>query len=159
MENNPFAPPKSRVADPELESYGLKRRSLLVMIVFTFISFGVYYPVWWFRRRAGLNRLNSPTKLALWPLLLFASLFVIPFVLAFIRIDPDEDFAGEAIMGVLAVFQLYVGILMIIQAFRVKEMIEDHAAEQAKLSGVMTFFFSIFYLQWAINRYVLGTGR
>jgi len=48
---------------------------------------------------------------------------------------------------------------MIIQAFRAKEMIEDHAAEQVKLSGVMTFFFSIFYLQWAINRYVVGSGR
>jgi len=159
VENNPFAPPKTRVADPDLESYGLRRRSLLLMIVFTFISFGVYYPVWWFRRRAGLNRLNSPTKLALWPLLLFASLFVVPFGLAFVRIDPDEDLAGEAILGLLAVFQLYVGILMIIQAFRAKGMIEDHAAEQVKLSGVMTFFFSIFYLQWAINRYVVGTGR
>ena len=46
-------------------------------------------------------------------------------------------------------------------------MIEDHATpesdsgpmfvERVELSGVMTFFFSIFYLQWAINRYVAGT--
>jgi hypothetical protein len=28
-----------------------------------------------------------------------------------------------------------------------------------KLSGLMTFFFSIFYLQWAINRYVVGAQR
>ena len=28
---------------------------------------------------------------------------------------------------------------------------------QVQLSGLMTFFFSIFYLQWAINRYVVGT--
>lgn len=28
--------------------------------------------------------------------------------------------------------------------------------EQVQLSGLMTFFFSIFYLQWAINRYVVG---
>jgi hypothetical protein len=25
-----------------------------------------------------------------------------------------------------------------------------------KLSGLMTFFFSIFYLQYAINKYVVG---
>jgi uncharacterized membrane protein len=28
-----------------------------------------------------------------------------------------------------------------------------------KLSGLMTFFFSIFYLQWAINRYVIADAR
>lgn len=50
----------------------------------------------------------------------------------------------------------------------VKDMVEEHAApdpdsapmsvEHVKLSGLMTFFFSIFYLQWAINRYVVGRG-
>lgn len=57
-------------------------------------------------------------------------------------------------------------VFMIIQTFRVKDMIEDHAepetesgpmfVEHVKLSGLMTFFFSIFYLQWAINRYVVA---
>ena len=28
--------------------------------------------------------------------------------------------------------------------------------EHVRLSGLMTFFFSIFYLQWAINRYIVG---
>jgi len=28
--------------------------------------------------------------------------------------------------------------------------------EPVQLSGLMTFFFSIFYLQWAINKYVGG---
>ena len=65
----------------------------------------------------------------------------------------------------MALFQLGVGLLMLFQAFKVKEMIEDHAtpeshsgpmfAEHVKLSGLMTFFFTVFYLQWAINRYVV----
>jgi len=55
---------------------------------------------------------------------------------------------------------------MLIQSFWVKDMIEEHASpdstsgpmfvEQVQLSGLMTFFFSIFYMQWAINRYVVG---
>ena len=66
----------------------------------------------------------------------------------------------------VALFQFGVGVLMLFQAFKVKEMIEDHATperesgpmlvEQVQLSGLMTFFFSIFYLQWAINRYLVG---
>jgi hypothetical protein len=42
------------------------------MIVFMLITFGWYYPVWFFRRRAALNRLSSPRKLKLWRAL-FAS--------------------------------------------------------------------------------------
>ena len=66
----------------------------------------------------------------------------------------------------VAMFQLAVGIAMLVMTFTVKGMIEDHAApedsapafafEHLKLSGLMTFFFSIFYLQWAINRYVIA---
>jgi heme/copper-type cytochrome/quinol oxidase subunit 2 len=168
MERNPYSPPQAHVDDLPPASHGLKRRSVLVMIVFIIITFGVYYLVWWFRRRPGLNRLNSPRKLALWPLLMVLTLWVIQFALAFVReLNPGEPVIGGT-GGELFVtlFQLAVGIVMIVQAFKVKDMIEDHAApeeqsgpgfaEHVKLSGLMTFFFSIFYLQWAINRYVVG---
>jgi len=168
MEVNPYAPPQAKVADPPPNSHGLKRRSVLVMIVFTIISFGLYYPIWWFRRRQGLNRLNSPKKLAAWPLLLLVAVFVIQIGLAFAAGDtPLEEFIGAGPMLLVLLFRLGVGILMLVQTFRIKDMIEDHATpesdsgpmfvEQVQLSGVMTFFFSIFYLQWAINRYVAGT--
>ena len=168
METNPYAPPKVKVADLEPDSHGLKRRGVLVMIVFVFITFGVYYLAWWFRRRPGLNRLNSPTKLAMWPLLLMAALFAIQFVLGIADgLAPDGVAMAPEGLLVVTIFQIVVGILMIVQAFRIKDIIEDHAtpenhegpmfAETVRLSGIMTFFFSIFYLQWAINRYVVGT--
>jgi hypothetical protein len=166
METNPYAPPKVRVADPEPDAHGLKRRSVLVMILFMFITLGLYYLIWWFRRRPGLNRLNSDRKLALWPLLLFTVLFVTQLGLGFAAgINQGEPVIGEGGQLVVALFQLGVGLLMLFQAFKVKEMIEDHAtpeshsgpmfAEHVKLSGLMTFFFTVFYLQWAINRYVV----
>jgi|SRR4051812_34015985 len=168
IEPGPYAPPKSNVADPT-DSHGLKQRRVLVMIVFFIITFGIYYPVWWFRRRPGLNRLNSPKKLALWPLLLMAAMFAMQFVLAFAAGGaPLVEVIGTG--GVLAesLFRLAVGVLMLMQAFRIKDIIEDHAtpdtepggmfAERVTLSGVMTFFLSIFYLQWAINRYVVGSA-
>jgi hypothetical protein len=49
-----------------------------------------------------------------------------------------------------------------------KDILEDHLAgpeddvsqslfvERVKLSGLMTFFFQMFYLQYVINRYVAG---
>jgi hypothetical protein len=170
MEATPYAPPKAHVDDVPVDSHGLKRRSVLLMIVFMFITLGIYYPVWWFRRRPGLNRLNSPNKLPLWPLLLMVAMFVIQFVLAFVAAGrPLADVIGEGGVGVELLFRLGVGVLMLVQTFRVKDIIEDHATpefesgsilnERVTLSWPMTFFFSIFYLQWAINRYVVGSGR
>jgi hypothetical protein len=167
MESNPYAPPQAAVADPPSTVHGLKQRRVVVMIVFMLISFGLYYPIWWFRRRAGLNRLNSPKKLAAWPLILLAALFVVQVGLGLVAgPTPLEQVIGDGGALLVAVFQLAIGILMIVQAFRVKDMIEDHATPEAdsgpfiarvELSGLMTFFFSVFYLQWAINRYVVGT--
>lgn len=168
MEPNPYAPPAARVADAPPSVHGLKRRRVLVMILFVIVTLGLYYPIWWFRRRPGLNRLNSPNKLAIWPLILLAALFAVQFVLGLVSgARPVEDVIGSDAALFLLVCRLAVGIVMIVQTFKVKDMIEDHAAPEAesgplsvepvRLSGLMTFFFSIFYLQWAINRFVVGT--
>lgn len=170
METNPYAPPKVRVADVGPDTHGLKRRGVIMMIVFMIVTFGLYYPIWWFRRRPGLNRLNSDRKLALWPLLLFAALFVIQMGLGFAAgLNEGEEVIGEDGQMLVALFQLGVGLLMLFQTFKVKGMIEDHAtpegestqmfAEHVRLSGLMTFFFTLFYLQWAINRYVIDAPQ
>ena len=166
MESNPYAPPTAHVADREPETHGLKYRSLWLMILFTLISLGLYPLIWFFRRRPGLNRLDSPRKVPMWPLLLAAASFVVQFVVGLVAgAEPVSDVIGPAASGALTLLQLVVGITMIIQCFRIKDIIQDHATpppdpdqrfvEQVQLSGVMTFFFSIFYLQWAINRYVV----
>jgi len=167
MEANPYAPPQAAVADLPANTHGLKQRRVIVMIVFMLISFGLYYPIWWFRRRAGLNRLNSPKKLAAWPLMLLLALFVTQVGLGLVAgATPVEQVIGDGAALLVSLFQLGVGIVMIIQAFKVKDMIEDHATpegdsgpfiERVELSGLATFFLSVFYLQWAINRYVAGT--
>jgi hypothetical protein len=170
MELNPYAPPAANVADPAPHSHGLKRRSVIVMILFTLATFGLYYFVWWFRRRPGLNRLNSSRKLALWPLLLMAAVNAIQIVIGLVAGEtPVAELIGPSSAMLLTAIQFAVGILMIVQSFRIKDMIEDHAtpetesgsmfSEQVQLSGLMTFFFSIFYLQWAINRYIVDAGE
>jgi len=168
MDSNPYAPPRARVADPEPGAHGLKKRSVLMMIVFMIITLGIYYPVWWFRRRPGLNRLNSPRKLSVWVLVLLAALFAFQFLLGIVEgAAPEEQPLGPEARLVISLIQMAVSFYLLFQTFKIKAMIEDHATpapgsepmfafEHVKLSGVMTFFFSVFYLQWAINRYVVG---
>ena len=167
MDANPYAPPSARVADAPPSSHGLKQRRVIVMIVFMIISFGLYYPIWWFRRRPGLNRLDSASKLPAWPLMLMLLLFATQFGLGLAAGSaPIEEVIGETAALMTSAFQLGVGIVMLVMTFRVKDMIEEHATpesdsgpmsyEQVQLSGVATFFLSIFYLQWAINRYIVN---
>lgn len=170
MESNPYAPPTSHVADPKSDAHGLKRRSLWLMVVFMVISLGIYYPFWFLRRRAGLNRLDSPQKLPLWPPLLNVVFVGGQFVLALVAgSEQVPEVIGPIGSGLWALLRFGVAVAMIVQCFRIRDIIQDHATptpdpdqrsvEPVQLSGVMTFFFSIFYLQWAINKYVVGPAK
>jgi hypothetical protein len=169
MDVNPYAPPAAYVADREPAVHGLKQHSLVVMLVLAIATFGLYIPVWYIRRRPGLNRLDSPKKLALWPFLLLIANFAVAIGLGFVAGDGRVDqVLGTPLTLGLAVARLSLGILIIVQTFRIKDIIEDHATpadgstlfvERVSLSGLMTFFFSIFYLQWAINRYVVPSPQ
>jgi len=168
MEPNPYAPPKAAVAD--LSSTGLWRRSVLLMIVFAILTFGLYYPIWFLRRRSALNRLDSPRKLHWWPFAVVIAWFVLQFGIGVAAgVDPPGQPFSEGTVLLLNLVQLAIGILMLVQSFVTKDILEDHLAgpddrvpspllvEAVKLSGVMTFFFQIFYLQYVINRDIAGS--
>lgn len=169
METNPYAPPKAAVAD--IASTGLKRRSVIVMILLSIVTLGLYYSIWFLRRRTALNRLDSPRKLRQWPFVVAIVWFVFQFLLGVANgiAGPGNEITGEGLAPTFLVIRLGVGILMLIQCFFTKDIIEDHLAgpadgsatpmftETVQLSGVLTFIFQIYYLQYAINRHLLDS--
>jgi hypothetical protein len=170
MELNPYAPPNAVVSDePFAAGMGLKRRRVITMIVLVIATFGVYYPIWFFRRRSALNRLSSPRKLRLWPLVACCALMIVDWVLVFASAPGSPvQIVGAGASLVFGLVRLAVWILILVQCFIIKDILEDHLAGpddashwmfegRVKLSGLMTFFFSIFYLQHVINRYVVGS--
>jgi hypothetical protein len=66
--------------------------------------------------------------------------------------------------------QISVGILLLVQCFKVRRLLEDHLQEslgelsdqphlrhsQSALSGVAVFFLGIFYLQYVINTRIVS---
>jgi|SRR5437762_363996 len=157
---------------PSVPRRGLKRRSVVLMIVFAIVTSGLYYPIWFLRRRAALNRLDSPRKLRRWPFLVFFALVVFEFIVGLSSGSaPREQTIGAWADRLLGLLELAVGILMIVQCFFIKDILEDHLAgpennitpsflvDTVKLSGLMTFFFQIFYLQYVINRYIAGSQK
>jgi len=145
----------------------LPRISILVMILLYVVTLGLYPAIWFLRRRAALNALDSPRKLARWP---FYSLLGYTMFSACIRLAASPD-AGPQVQDQSVVLleqlvRIALGLIMILQAFRVREILEDHlegsgpddglmrnlARESSRLSGLATFFLSVFYLQWVINQ-------
>jgi len=168
MDTNPYAPPQAVVGDHS--STGLKRRSVIVMIVLSIFTLGLYYPIWFLRRRAALNQLDSPRKLQLWPFLVVLAWLVFHLIVSIAAGSAPREQAinaGGALL--LSLVQLAVAILMLVQSFFTKDILEDHLAgpgdqvsspmftNTVKLSGVMTFLFQIFYLQYVINRHILAS--
>ena len=153
---------------PTIRPTGLRKRGILAMIVLTIASLGFYLPVWFLRRRAAFNALDSPRKLPAWPFLVWITNLVIVVVVAIAAGDgPPAAVVGQAGELVLELGNWAVVIVAVLQAFRVREILEDHLAgpEYAQsnsiasgavtLSGLATFFLGAFYLQHAINAYVL----
>jgi hypothetical protein len=167
MSTNPYAPPRAAVADRSTAGAVLKYRGILAMIALTFVTLGLYYVVWYFRRRTALNRLDSPTKLQLWPILLFTGVNAVDVFISIASAPlPPEEVVGLPATIVLTLAKLAAGILLIVQNFRIKTILEDHLApsegasgpamfnERVSLSGIATFFLSIYYLQYIINMYL-----
>lgn len=149
---------------------GLKRRSVILMIVLAIVTFGLYYPIWFLRRPGALNRLDSPRKLRRWPFAVFIAFVVLQFIVDLVSAPGrPEQTIGEGAALLLSLAQLAVGILMVVECFFIKDILEDHLLgpedtisssiliDRVKLSGLMTFFFQIFYLQYVINRHIVGS--
>lgn len=162
---------EASLAFAKRQQTGLRRRGVATMIVLTIATFGLYYPIWFLRRRAALNQLDSPRKLAAWPFALALAIAVLRLAVA-LAVGTPPPGEPSPIVALVTLAQFAVGILVIVQCFFIKDILEDHVAPpigggglghvsdgSAKLSGLMTFFFSIFYLQYIINTRVLASDR
>lgn len=145
----------------------LWRRSVLLMLVLTFLSAGCYPQIWMLRRRHAFNAVESPHKISEWPSIAMLVLGAIEFAAAITRAitDPSTD-DPWLIEGAAGYLRIAVGIVFIVQTFFVKSILEDvltpdgplgnEAGYHRQLSGLLTFFFSVFYLQYIINRDIVG---
>ena len=139
----------------------LKTIHLVSVILLTIITFGLYGPNWFLKRREALNALESPTKLGvLAPLLLFGAQLL--YLCA-------DAWRPHAIHGSLAghLARLAIGFGGAALSLRVRRILLDHFEARARreipgrsslraftrVSGIWTFIFQFWYLQYKINGY------
>jgi hypothetical protein len=147
--------------------YRLEKCSVLGVVLLSFLTAGIYPPLWFLSRRKALNSLHSPEKIGIsGPLIALALLMVsacIPFAggARWGSWVQAENVLGPAHPLILVA----AGIILIVQCFKVRRILLDHLAPREEgmfsasirfqyddlLSRMTTFSLGIFYLQYKIN--------
>ena len=127
----------------------LKKRSVLLMLAFSLITFGFYMPFWFVSRRKALNQLNPRYQVSLSLCILLFAAHTTSFLVS---------------EGVVITTELAFAIIYLVLAFRVKDILNSTLFKQRKepvpslahqvevLVVTQTLFLGIFYLQYKINR-------
>jgi hypothetical protein len=148
---NPYAPPTAAagMSAPDRDqvrngNYQAERRSVLLLVLLSIITLGIYPSVWFLRRRRFLDSLDSTQKLGGLAAAPLAGL-IVSIVLGFVALPPELDRAGSVASGAASV----------ITAFQVARILRSNFARSGRLlqvSRIATFFFNAFYLQYKINQ-------
>ena len=143
--DHPYAPPASPTGK---KAPVLKKTSVLLMVVLSILTLGLYYPYWFLSRRRALNHMAADSDDVNVLTFGVAATFAIAYSVGFC-VEAFPETAGWLRNGV--VFTDFISrILTLILCFKIKSILEANHPET--LSAVGTFFLSLFYLQYKINR-------
>jgi hypothetical protein len=145
----------------------LKKTSVVLLVFLTIITFGIYYPVWFLRRRSGINSLQSKEKLGSGVFVFAIVVFSISLFVTLLSgaVEGLAEGLGEMDLMLTAkrldlfsrILNLVAGITLLVQCFKVRRIFNEHFNVNLKrdiqFSGVATFFFQIYYLQYKANRF------
>jgi hypothetical protein len=120
----------------------------------------LYNPIWFLIKRRGLNELQSSIKIGLVTPIFLIVIWSIQLLFQF-----TSGFAeglgyiesAEVLNIIAGILSLIGEIILIVLNFRVRRIFIEHfnvyLRRDIKFSGIATFFFGIFYLQYKINRF------
>jgi Domain of unknown function (DUF4234) len=148
---------------------GLKRRNVVLMIVFTVVTLGIYLPCWFLGRRHAINSMNSTEKLGVTPFVFAIVLLGIDIMLSMALVAfqaAGEIDAARSIEGMPSVVELLTALLLLVQCYKVRRIFDSHLHYesqrrnvetpkvqriQSSLGRVWVLPFQIYYLQHIIN--------
>lgn len=117
-----------------------------LVLLFTFLTCGLFYYVWALIQAAWMKRVQPASK----------ALFYYIAGLVSVVVYVIMAFGSRAESGVGLIFRIGGSVLIIVGAFNLRASLEEHynSVEPVGLSlnGVMTFFFPTIYFQYHINR-------
>jgi len=152
---NPYAPPQTStwVEEPEGSFHGLRRRSVLLMILLTVLTLGLYINYWVHQLALAVNQRLKRHHMSMglvafyWILSVTSLLWLIP------EIVTDDD---PMVLRIGTMITRLEMIFALIMAFAIRSRLNTLTLvpreHPAWFHGLWTFLFGIFYLQWKTNR-------
>ncbi len=148
-DDRPYAPPSSGSlpdAHPEL-----RRTSVLLMILLTLVTLGLYIPYWFLSRRRAFVQMAPEADSVNILTFAVAAGTAVAWVLGFLSgLLVGVSAPSTPLQQWTTMFDFGSRVLTIILSFQIKSILEGNHPE--RLSALGTFFLSLFYLQYKINR-------
>lgn len=133
------------------------KKSVLKVVLLTFFTLFLYYPVWFLQKRHVFNNLNSPKKVTKKIPVIALLMILFCTCAAFFEGASKEIALLSPYISYISPYLIYISILidvlLIYQSFVVRRILLDHyqKSEQITISIGATLFIGIFYLQYKIN--------
>ena len=138
--------------------YGLTRKSIWLMIFLTLMTLGIYVPYWCLTRHQRFNALSSTAKFTQTTLLIWLLWFIVDAVFIIVLIATPQSETVQSLEVIETILNLVAAIFGVILAFRARRILLEHLAfigqNDTTMSGILTFFFGFFYIQYNINRLI-----
>jgi len=127
----------------------------LIVLVLTFVTAGVYIPIWFIRARPTLARLNTTTRLA--PYLPYGLLILYAVTIAAVMVsEMTASSRGEWPKQLDAVISMLFVVLAVFLALRVVDILHEYShgrlTSNLTVSRTRAILLSITYLQYEMNR-------
>lgn len=137
----------------------LKKTSIILMIILTAVSAGIYWPIWFLTRRSAINTMQAREKLGSGVFVLAIVLFVISLLIALasgvMEELGDKLLLAKGLGAFSGILHAVAAAAVLVQSFKVRRIFNEHfnahLQQGISFSGVATFFFIIYYLQYKIN--------
>ncbi len=155
---NPYAAPTSNVASDSLNQdvnkiKSFKRFTTWGVIGLAIITLGIYGYYWMYTRTKVLNNLIPENKVAPWIIPAIIVLGLINIVFSLLPLISPE-LASLAALG--SILGIIVFILTVTWAFMFRNRLNiisgSNKGDVFWLGPILTFFFSLYYLQYKINQ-------
>lgn len=130
---------------------GFKKRNVGLMVLFTFLTMGIYLGYWFLKEKNTLESLDEKRiiPMRLW---VAATVFLtISFFYHFIGAAFFTPYGKALFNSIDIIFTFYYLGLLYYSVFRIRDMIEDLYNEDIFKPWLLVLF-NVWYLQYKINR-------
>jgi predicted membrane protein len=150
-----------------------EKKSVVILVILSYITLGIYPFIWYIKRSKELNNLNTQAKLkkliSVIPLSLYILIIIFAIAGAYLIYSNPTQYSSQVssisqipieiliISSIILVFGLLLFIFILALGFKTRKILNQaliNKGEKVKISGFYTFFFNFLYLQYEINRII-----